>query len=176
MREVCKVFYSHDMTQLFSLVLNTLLRPSQHILKQTHSRRNNRVQRRAVEMIREMKRLLYEERLKKLALRQVTRKGEHARDRQDNKCLWQVNPILLIVVLISQQKRQHGTGKGIYLQSTKETHFIKDLVFLWKTLPQIDTETQTSIGLEEDYPLMQIIKASIFIVDKKQYISGHKPS
>lgn len=33
-------------------------------------------------MIREMKRLLYEERSKKLALRQVTRKGEHARDRQ----------------------------------------------------------------------------------------------
>lgn len=91
-------------------------------------------------MITEMKRLLYEERSKKLALRQVTRKGEHARDRQENKCLWQINPVLLIVVLISQQKRQYGTGKGIYLQSTKETHFIRDLVFLWNSLPQIDME------------------------------------
>lgn len=59
-------------------------------------------------MIREMKRLLYEERLKQLALTQGIRKGEHGRDRQDNKCSWQVNPILLIVVWISQQERQDG--------------------------------------------------------------------
>lgn len=90
-------------------------------------------------MIREMKRLLYEERSKKLAVRQVTRKGEHARDRQDNKCLWQVNPISLIAVLISQQKRQYGIG--IFLQSTEETHCIRDLVFLWNSLPQIAMET-----------------------------------
>lgn len=89
-------------------------------------------------MTREMKRLLYEERLKKLAVRQVTRKGEHARDRQDNKCLWQVNPISLIAVLISQQKRRYGIG--IFLQSTEETHCIRDLVFLWNSLPQIAME------------------------------------
>lgn len=29
----CTVFYSYDMSQVFSFVLNTLLRPSQHILK-----------------------------------------------------------------------------------------------------------------------------------------------
>lgn len=70
----------------------------------------------------------------------------------------------------------YGIGKITYLQSTKGNILYK-ILFSCRTLCQkLTLKPRLKQDLKEDQPLMQIIKASIFTLDKKQYTSGHKPS
>jgi len=70
----------------------------------------------------------------------VTSNGEHARDTQHSNCLWQINSIVLIVLLIASRRDCVRDWKGNLFTINRRKHISYKILFSCGTLPQTDTE------------------------------------